>query len=90
MTKTDLVEAIQEKTSLSKKDASSVLDATLEAITQALVQEEKVSLVGFGTFQVSHRKARTGQNPQTGEKIEIPARKVPKFTPGKSLKEKVG
>ncbi|MGM0366328.1 MAG: HU family DNA-binding protein [Actinomycetota bacterium] len=89
MTKSELVEAVQEKTGLTKKDVGSVVDATVGAITDALVNGDKVSLVGFGTFQISNRKARTGQNPQTGEKIEIPARKVPKFTPGKSLKEKV-
>jgi len=90
MTKTELVEAVQEKTGLTKKDVSSVVDATMDAIAEALVKGDKVSLVGFGTFQVSHRKARTGKNPQTGEKLEIPARNVPKFTPGKTLKNKVG
>ncbi|MDD3776744.1 MAG: HU family DNA-binding protein [Actinomycetota bacterium] len=89
MTKTELIEKVQAETGLTKKDIGAVVDSTIGSITQALVKGEKVSLVGFGTFQVSHRNARTGKNPQTGEKIEIPARKVPKFTPGKGLKEKV-
>ena len=89
MTKTELIEKVKAETGLTKKDIGAVVDSTIGSITQALVKCEKVSLVGFGTFQVSHRNARTGKNPQTGEKIEIPARKVPKFTPGKGLKEKV-
>ncbi len=89
MTKSELVEAIQEKTGIAKKDISKVMDAAIETVTDTLMDGDKVSLVGFGTFQVSNRKARTGQNPQTGEKIEIPARRVPKFTPGKTLKDKI-
>lgn len=89
MTKTELIEKVQDETGLTKKDIGSVIDSTLETIGQALVKGDKVSLVGFGTFQVSHRNARTGKNPQTGEKIQISARNVPKFTPGKGLKEKV-
>ncbi len=89
MNKTELVELVKEKTGLTKKDVKEIIDATTDVITEALIKGEKVSLVGFGTFQTSHRKERVGQNPQTGEKIKIAARDVPKFTPGKSLKDQV-
>ena len=89
MTKADLVNAIAEQAGLSKADAEKALKAFTGAVTQALKAGEKVSLVGFGTFSVGQRAARTGKNPQTGAKIKIPAAKTPKFTAGKALKDAV-
>ena len=89
MNKAELVDAISGKTGLSKKDIASVIDAMQDSITNTLVKGNKVSLVGFGTFQVSKRKARTGLNPRTRATIQIPACTVPKFVAGKGLKEKV-
>jgi len=89
MNKTELVSAIAEKAGLSKTQAAAALDAAMEAVTEALKKGEQVSLIGFGTFKVGERAARTGRNPQTGETIQIPAAKVPKFTPGKALKDAV-
>lgn len=85
MNKTDLVNAIAEKANLTKADAKLALDATLEAITGALRNDDKVALIGFGTFSVTEKAARTGINPRTKEKIEIPARKVVKFKAGADL-----
>jgi DNA-binding protein HU-beta len=87
VTKADLVNSIAEKAGLSKADAEKALKAFTDAVTDALKAGEKVSLVGFGTFSVGQRAARTGQNPQTGAKINIPAAKVPKFKAGKAFKE---
>jgi len=89
VTKADLVNAIAEKAGLSKADAEKSLKAMTDAVTEALKADEKVSLVGFGTFSVGQRAARQGQNPQTGAKIDIPAAKVPKFKAGKALKDAV-
>lgn len=89
MNKEQLIERVASKTGLSKKDANAALDAILDGIASALKKGEKVTLVGFGTFTVRRRKAREGRNPQTGEKIKIPARKVPAFTAGKELKVQV-
>ena len=89
MTKADLVNAIAEQAGLSKADAEKALKAFTGAVTKALMAEEKVSLVGFGTFDVGRRAARTGKNPQTGAKIKIPASKTPKFKAGKALKDAV-
>ncbi|MDR7415584.1 MAG: HU family DNA-binding protein [Armatimonadota bacterium] len=89
MNKEQLVERIAQVAGLSKKDANAALDAALDAIRTALRRGEKVTLVGFGTFQVRERRAREGRNPQTGEKIRIPARKVPAFTAGKELRTAV-
>ncbi len=89
MTKADLVNSIAEKAGLSKADAEKALKAFTDAVTDALKAGEKVSLVGFGTFSVGERAARTGQNPQTGAKINIPAAKVPKFKAGKALKDSI-
>ena len=89
MTKADLVNAMAEKAGLSKADAEKALKAFSDAVTDALKADEKVALVGFGTFSVSSRAARTGKNPQTGAKIEIPAAKTPKFKAGKALKDAV-
>jgi DNA-binding protein HU-beta len=89
MNKSELIDAISENTDVSKKDVGSVIDAMQDVISDALVSGEKVALTGFGTFQTSDRKARTGINPATGEKIQIAACTVPKFVCGKALKEKV-
>lgn len=89
MTKADLVNAIAEKSGLSKTDAEKALKAFTDAVTEALKTGEKVALVGFGTFSVGERAARIGKNPQTGAKIEIPAAKTPKFKAGKALKDSV-
>ena len=89
MNKTDLINAVAERTELSKKDAAKAVDAVFESITDALVEGDKVQLVGFGSFEVRNRSARKGRNPQTGEEIEIPATKNPAFKPGKQLKDAV-
>ena len=73
----------------SKKEAQAAVDCLLTSITEALSNKESVTLVGFGTFKTAARKARKGRNPQTGKEIDIPARNVPKFVPGKALKEAV-
>ncbi len=89
MTKDELVEKISSGAGLSKADASRVLNATLDAVKSALKKGQKVTLVGFGNFYVSKRKARKGRNPRTGETIMIKAAKVPKFSAGKGLKDAV-
>ena len=89
MTKADLVNSIAEKAGLSKADAEKALKAFTDAVTDALKAGEKVSLVGFGTFTVRERAARTGRNPQTGATIQIAAAKVPAFKAGKALKDAV-
>ncbi|MDK2900537.1 MAG: DNA-binding protein HU-beta [Thermosipho sp. (in: thermotogales)] len=90
MSKKELVNMIAEKIpELKKKDIKAVVDAVFESISVALAKGEKVQLIGFGTFEVRKAEERTGVNPRTREKIKIPARKVPKFKPGKELKEKV-
>ena len=89
MNKSELVSAIAEESGLTKADAAKALDATVAAITKAMADGDQVAIIGFGTFKVGERSARTGRNPQTGETMEIPAAKVPKFTAGKALKEAV-
>ena len=89
MKKVELVEAIASKAGLTKADATRALDATLEAITAALKDGDKVPLVGFGTFAVSRREARTGRNPQTGAEVKIAARNAVSFKAGAALKEAV-
>lgn len=89
MNRTDLVNAIAEEAKISKQDASNALKATLNAITGALAEGDKIALVGFGTFSVAEKAARTGFNPRTKQAIEIPARKTVKFKPGAELAEKV-
>ncbi len=89
MTKTELIDKIASDAGLTKADAQRALDATLDNIKKALKKGQKVTLVGFGTFSVTKRKARKGRNPRTGEEIKIPATKAPKFTPGKALKDAV-
>ncbi len=87
MTKADLVEKIAGNASITKADAERALNAVLEAISAGLKEEEKLTLVGFGSFVVENRKARQGRNPRTGEAITIPASRSVKFRPGKQLKE---
>jgi len=87
--KSELIDAIAADAGLSKADAGKALDATLAAVTGALKKGDTVSLVGFGTFQVKDRAARTGRNPQTGATIQIAAAKVPGFKAGKALKDAV-
>lgn len=89
MNKTELVTAIAEKTQLTKKDSEMALKAFIDVVSEQLKKGEKIQLVGFGTFEVSDRAARTGKNPQTGQEISIPASKAPKFKAGKALKETV-
>lgn len=89
MTKADLVNAMADKAGLSKADAEKALKAFMDAVTEALKAGDKVSLVGFGTFSVGERAARSGQNPQTGAKIDIAASKSPKFKAGKALKDSI-
>jgi DNA-binding protein HU-beta len=87
--KSDLVSEIAKSAGLTKKDAEEALNALVGSIKKALKKGDKVSIVGFGTFEISKRKARTGVNPQTGEKIKIKASKVPKFKPGKNFKDAI-
>ncbi len=89
MTKTELIDKIASGAGLSKADATRALDATLDSVKAALKKGQKVTLVGFGTFAVTKRKARKGRNPRTGQVINIPAAKTPKFTAGKALKDAV-
>ena len=89
MNKTELTDAIAAKSGLNKTQAAEALNATIEAIKETLAKGEEVNLIGFGSFKVGERQARTGHNPQTGAAIKIAACKVAKFTPGKALKEAV-
>ncbi|RYG73614.1 HU family DNA-binding protein [Lentibacillus lipolyticus] len=89
MNKTELIDAVAEKSDLSKKDATKAVDAVFDSVMDSLKQGEKVQLIGFGNFEVRERSERKGRNPQTGEEIKIPASKVPAFKPGKALKESV-
>jgi len=89
MNKAELVEELSNQTGLTKRASREAIDAITSVITDALAREEKVTLVGFGTFRIVQRKARTGRNPQTGKELQIPARKVPKFRPGKNFREAV-
>src|SRR6185312_5855850 len=87
--KNDLIAAVAASTNLSKSDAANAIDSILTVITKSLKKKDKVLLVGFGTFQVSRRKAGEGRNPQTGEKIKIPAATVPRFKASKALKDAI-
>ena len=89
MNKAELINAVAEKADVSKKDAEAVISATLETITAALKEGDKVQLVGFGSFEVKKRAARVGRNPKTNDTIEIPASVVPVFKAGKALKDAV-
>ena len=87
MTKAEMIEAIAAKADVSKSASEKVLKAFIEVVKEELGKGEKVTLVGFGTFSVANRPARTGRNPRTGETINISASNVPKFKPGKALKD---
>ena len=87
MNKAELINSVAVSAGVSKKEAEAVISATFEAITAALQEGDKVQLVGFGSFEVKSRAARTGRNPKTKETIEIPASKVPVFKAGKALKD---
>ncbi len=89
MTKADFISKVSEKTGFSKKDAEKAVNAFMDVVKEALKNGEKVSLVGFGTFEVVERAERKGRNPQTGAEITIAACKAPKFRAGKGLKEAV-
>ncbi len=89
MTKADLVAAIAKETDLTKADAERTLNSFLELVTKTLKKEGKLTLTGFGTFQVVKKKRRKGRNPQTGATITIKAHKVVKFKPGKGLRDKI-
>ncbi|RAS87783.1 HU family DNA-binding protein [Priestia endophytica] len=89
MNKTELVNAVAAQSELTKQDAAKAVDALFKTISDTLSKEEKIQLIGFGTFEVRERAARAGRNPQTGEEMQIAASKVPAFKPGKELKEAV-
>ena len=89
MNKTELIESVSSKAEITKAEAARVVAATLESISEGLVSDGKVVLIGFGTFEVRSRTARTGRNPRTGEAIKIAASRVPAFKPGKDMKEAV-
>ncbi|MBO5313317.1 MAG: HU family DNA-binding protein [Clostridia bacterium] len=89
MNKTELIEIVAKEANLKKKDAEAAVNAVFGAVEQALVEGDKVQLIGFGTFEVKDRQAKTGRNPATGETIQIDACKQVKFSAGKTLKDKV-
>ena len=89
MTKQEFVDLVAEKSGLTKRDAGEAVDAVLKVIADSLSAGKDVTFTGFGKFSVAHRAARTGVNPRTGERLAIAASKVPKFTPGSSLKQAV-
>jgi DNA-binding protein HU-beta len=89
MNKDTLIGAMAEKSGLTRKDSEKALNAFIESVSDALSRKEKVTLIGFGTFSVVTRAARTGRNPSTGQPMNIPAKDVPKFSPGTNLKNKV-
>ncbi|EOT23365.1 DNA-binding protein HU-beta [Eubacterium sp. 14-2] len=89
MNKAELIAAMSEKAELSRKDAEKALKAFTDVVTEELQKGEKIQLVGFGTFEVSERAARTGRNPQSGAEMVIPASKAPKFKAGKALKDMI-
>ncbi len=90
MNKAELVEEVSGEVGLSKRETQKVIDTIIRTIGDTLAAGERVTLVGFGTFGVRQRKARTGRNPQTGATLQIPAKRVAKFLAGKTLKEKIG
>lgn len=89
MNKSDLIRAIAAETSCTQRDCEAMLKAFTDAVTKAVADGDRVSLVGFGSFGIVERKARIGRNPKTRQTIKIPAKKVPKFSPGKEFKELV-
>jgi DNA-binding protein HU-beta len=88
--KGELVDAVASKTSVTKKETDSIISAMIETIMETVAKDDKVTLVGFGTFEARQRQAREGRNPSTGAAIKIPATTVPAFSAGKQFKEKVG
>ncbi len=89
MNKNELIEELSDKTGFTKSDTKKFIDKYVEVVSKSLKKGRDVQLVGFGTFKVTKRKARTGRNPQTGKEIKIPAKKVPAFRAGKALKDSV-
>lgn len=89
MNKTELVASVAEKAGLTKKDAEKAINALFVSVEEALVADDKVQIIGFGTFEVKEREARKGRNPRSGEEITIPASKNPVFKAGKSLKDAI-
>ncbi|MCL6442691.1 MAG: HU family DNA-binding protein [Alicyclobacillus sp.] len=89
MNKSELIQAVAERTNMTKKDVGLIVETVFDVISDALAQGEKVQLVGFGNFEIRERAARRGRNPQTGETIEIAASKIPAFRAGKALREGV-
>lgn len=87
MTKSEIIDSLAESSKLSKKDIQGVIEGLLSQIEESLKKGEKVTFVGFGTFEAVKRDARTGRNPQTGATIDIPAKTAPKFSPGKALRD---
>ena len=87
MTKAELVDEIAEKADLTRKHSEVIVDAVFSSIIEALQEGDKIELRGFGSFRVRHRASRTGRNPKTGEGVQVPAKKVPYFKPGKELRE---
>ena len=90
MNKTELIAAVAEKTGMTKKDTEAAIKSMLDAIEDALKKGDKVQLIGFGSFEIHERAARTGKNPRTGESVTIPAVRVPVFKAGKAFREAVG
>lgn len=89
MNKNELIEEVSDKTGFTKSDTQKFVNAYVDVISKTLRKGKEVQLIGFGTFRVTKRKARTGRNPQTGKELKIPAKKVPVFRPGKALKDLV-
>ncbi len=89
MNKQELIEKVSSKAEVTKAEAAKLVNATLDSITEGLAADGKVVLIGFGTFEVRTRTARTGRNPRTGEKLKIAASRVPAFKPGKAMKEAI-
>jgi len=87
MTKAELVDEIAERADLTRKHSEVIVDAVFSSIIEALQEGDKIELRGFGSFRVRHRASRTGRNPKTGEGVQVPAKKVPYFKPGKELRE---
>jgi DNA-binding protein HU-beta len=89
MNKADLVDRIASAAAISKTQATAIIETLIDSISSAIKKGGRVTLVGFGTFAISHHKARNGRNPQTGDLIKLPARRVPRFSPGSELKKAV-
>src|SRR5215471_13539219 len=87
MTKADLVEEVIRVAALSKKDAETVVNTVFDQVVEALRRDDKIELRGFGSFRVRRRRSRQGRNPKTGDKVDVPSKRIPYFKPGKELKE---